>query len=184
MRPYMVDTAVADKIPVSSLYPDRYGVGRSKVYEYLKALGIQTFKPDGRHSYLHWADFEALDKYAAILEREGEDQAAVFASQWQQHSNPSTDTSTLATTESLALPPALQLIIDVIVARLAPTPDDPLQPQRQLQEACDRGWHLSTSQLQRILGTRPRHESTRYGFAFKHIGRFGRESAWRIERSP
>lgn len=180
----MVDLAVADRIPVSSLYPDRYGVGRSKVYEYLKALEIQTFKPDGtRFSYLEWADFEALDKYTALLQSEGEEPAATFANQWRQQRGTSTDASNLVPAEVAALPPALQLMIEAIAARLAPVPADPLLPQRQLQEVCDRGWQLSTSQLRAIVGTRPQQESDRYGFEFECVGRMGRQRAWRVKRA-
>jgi|SRR5579885_259199 len=176
----MTDIAIADKIPVSSLYPDRYGVGRSKVYEYLKALGIQTFKPDGRHSYIQWADFEALDKYVSTWMHEGEEQANSFAAQWRQQHGTSTDASSLAPVEVAALPPALQIVIEAIAAQLSPPRPDPLTPQRQLQEACDRGWQLSTSQLRTILGTRPRRD--RYGFCFEHAGRIGRENAWTVKR--
>lgn len=71
-------------------------------------------------------------------------------------------------------------LLDLFAARLASAPTDPLLPQRQLQDACDRGWQLSTSQLRAILGARPR-PGDRYGFQLQRVGRIGKESAWSVK---
>lgn len=84
-------------------------------------------------------------------------------------------------------------LIDAIAGRVVelvslnpsgrPTPD-PLVRLRLLQEACDQGWLLSTSQLAPLLGVKSLSGQVieRYGFRFTRVGRNGIESAWRIEQ--
>lgn len=62
---------------------------------------------------------------------------------------------------------------------------DPLANLRALQEACDRGWLLSSSQLAPLVGLKNVHGKAfeRYGFKFVKAGKNGSESAWRIEKS-
>jgi hypothetical protein len=65
-------------------------------------------------------------------------------------------------------------------------PPDPLSNLRSIQEACDRGWLLSTSQLAVLLGVKSLSGKTvqRFGFTFTRAGKNGGESAWRVERMP
>ncbi len=81
---------------------------------------------------------------------------------------------------------ALALVVDAIAGKLQDLkPADPLANLRSLEEACDRGWLLSTSQLAALLGVKSfsGKEFTRYGFRFNRVGRNGAESAWRVEKS-
>jgi biotin operon repressor len=63
---------------------------------------------------------------------------------------------------------------------------DLLSNLRSIQEACDRGWLLSTSQLASLLGVKTLSGKTiqRFGFTFTRVGRNGAESAWKVERLP
>jgi biotin operon repressor len=81
---------------------------------------------------------------------------------------------------------ALALVVDAIAGKLQDLkPDDPLANLRSLEEACDRGWLLSTSQLAALLGVKSlsAKEFSRYGFTFTRVGRNGVESSWRIRKS-
>jgi hypothetical protein len=79
-------------------------------------------------------------------------------------------------------------LVDAIAGKLAeviPTPQpDPLADLRRLQEACDQGWLLSTSQLAPLLGLNSLSGQSfeRYGFTFTRTGRNGTESAWKINK--
>ncbi len=78
---------------------------------------------------------------------------------------------------------ALALVVDAIAGKLQDLkPADPLANLRSLEEACDRGWLLSTSQLASLLGVKSLNgkEFSRYGFRFTRVGRNGAESAWRV----
>jgi hypothetical protein len=61
---------------------------------------------------------------------------------------------------------------------------DPLANLRALQEACDRGWLLSSSQLSPLVGLKSLHgkEFDRFGFKFVKVGKNGAESAWKVEK--
>jgi len=83
-------------------------------------------------------------------------------------------------------------LIDAIAGKLVeilptptPTPTaDPLANLRMIQEACDHGWLLSSSQLAALLGIHPPSGQSfdRYGFRFVRSGRNGAESAWKITK--
>jgi len=78
---------------------------------------------------------------------------------------------------------ALALVVDAIAGKLQDlTLADPMVNLRSLEEACDRGWLLSTSQLAPLLGLKSLNgkEFCRYGFRFTRVGRNGSESAWRV----
>ena len=81
-------------------------------------------------------------------------------------------------------------LVDAIAGKLVealPTPQpDPLAALRLIQEACEQGWLLSSSQLAPLLGVKPPSGASfeRYGFTFTRTGRNGAESAWRISKEP
>jgi len=78
---------------------------------------------------------------------------------------------------------ALALVVEALAGKLQDSqPPDPLVNLRSLEEACDRGWLLSTSQLAPLLGLKSLNgkEFSRYGFRFTRVGRNGSESAWRV----
>jgi hypothetical protein len=52
-----------------------------------------------------------------------------------------------------------------------------------LTKASRNRWELPTSQLELLVGARPRGSSfSRYGFTFRAVGRHGQETSWRVER--
>jgi hypothetical protein len=52
-----------------------------------------------------------------------------------------------------------------------------------LTKAARLGWELPTSQVQLLLGAKPRGASLdRYGFTFRAVGKHGQETSWRVER--
>lgn len=71
-----------------------------------------------------------------------------------------------------------------VAALLQPPTTDTLANLRQLQEACDRGWLLSSSQLAPLVGLKTLHGKAfeRFGFRFMKVGRNGSQGAWRVEK--
>jgi hypothetical protein len=52
-----------------------------------------------------------------------------------------------------------------------------------LTKAARLGWELPTSQVQLLLGAKPRGAAMeRYGFTFRAAGKHGQETSWRVER--
>lgn len=176
----MAPTSVISGIPVNSLYPDRYQIGKSKLYEILKQLKITPYR-DGKTACITLEQLHQLDRYMAGEGVETFTETSTELSGETSTGATSPQLQAIVPVEMSTLPPALQLIVDAIAARMSATPVDPLLPQRQLQELCDRGWLASTSQLIKILGVRPRTDMVRYGFRFEPMGKMGREGSWQVK---
>ncbi|MGB5632308.1 MAG: hypothetical protein WBM44_03145 [Waterburya sp.] len=86
-------------------------------------------------------------------------------------------------------PSALIGVIETVVQRLIPNNKSPLAYLRDIEEAYQNGWLLSTSELANLLGLSPKtitsygQEFSDAGFIFARAGtRKGGEIAWLIEK--
>ena len=86
-------------------------------------------------------------------------------------------------------PSALVGVIETVVKRIIPNPKSPLAYLRDIEEAYQNGWLLSTSELADLLGlssktiTNYGQEFSDAGFLFERAGtRKGGELAWSIEK--
>jgi hypothetical protein len=170
----------------------RYRFGKTKLYECLDALGIQRIGRDGdRMAYITDADLEVLDQYVDISNTQGKAEAKAFALSRQASSELSEglaarDSGTPEYGISLAeqaLPAfqAMQKIFDEMTYQ-SRSPQDTLAPQRQLKEAAEEGWLLSTAQVRGILGVKAWSGGDRYGFRFEKAGKVGASTGWRVSR--
>ncbi|MGH2413722.1 MAG: hypothetical protein ACRDEA_08530 [Microcystaceae cyanobacterium] len=85
---------------------------------------------------------------------------------------------------------ALVAVVEAIVKRLIPSTGSRLSYLRELEEACEKGWLLSTSEVANLLGLSPKtvasygQEFEDAGFVFSRAGtRKGGEIAWAIDKS-
>jgi hypothetical protein len=162
---------------VSELWPDRYGVGRSKVYEFLKRLGITPFKPEGdKRGHITLDQLQDLDLYVNMLGTKGPEKAQEFAQKRLNSAasiapvSASTDASTVLASPT-ELPPAIVALAQAIAQQLQPIqPLDLLAPQRALEDASLNAWHLKSRQL-RSLGIYPQTGATVYGFELHRVKR-------------
>jgi hypothetical protein len=59
----------------------------------------------------------------------------------------------------------------------------PIQNWRELEEACEKGWFLTTKQVQELAGAKPRGNQWRRGaFVFTKAGKIGNQAAWLVEK--
>lgn len=181
-----------DLIPVSSL-SDRYEVARSNVYNRLSGLGIEPEKQGGK-AYLNADQLRLMDALDRHLKAGGT--IADFQHDGQLSYRPtghaessyrtqgSVDTLPLSRKGDQSL--ALALVVEAIAEKLTDLkPTDPLANLRTLDEAAQRGWLLSSSQLAPLLGLKTLTGQTvhRYGFTCTRQGRNGIESAWKIAKA-
>lgn len=170
-----VASLVANKIPVASLYPDRYGLGKTKLYEYLGDLGIKPTL-ENRRSFITLDQLALLDRYVPIAsDRQA---AATFLSTLPAEPIQEQVRGIVHSAET-STPPWIPLL--EAIAQLQ-QPPDPLALHRQLEEVVEHGWVLSSSQLREILGATPKEGDRRYGFTFSRQGRIGRQSGWRVAK--
>ncbi len=59
----------------------------------------------------------------------------------------------------------------------------PLDNLRDLEDAVSYGWLLTTTQIEKLLGVKPRGEAfERQGFIFTRQGKAGREAQWSVKK--
>lgn len=180
----MIKTAET-AVPVNSLFPDRYNLQKSSVYKALTDLKINTFKEDkGKTKYITFQQLSALDEYMDILKMSGRQTAETFASEYAQKTAtaPAIAPANLLSESSTEFSSgaAMLALANAISLHAQPVQADPLAPQKHLQEACTKGWVLSTAQVREIVGMKSWHGQMRYGFCFQKEGRVGNQSGWLV----
>ncbi len=178
---------ILDRVPISQL-PSRYGIARSNLYTRLKDLGIEPEK-ERKRAYVNASQLQLLDALHSHLQKGG------ITSEFlkQRESEPSRQNQALVaeSTEQISLfqPSALVAVVETIVKRLVPTTGSRLSYLRELEEANERGWLLSTSEVASLLGLSPKtvreygEEFSDAGFVFRRAGiRKGGEIAWAIDK--
>lgn len=199
--------------PISSLQKRYKLSSRQAVYDRINALGIepvvrgklsneQLDKLDKLDKHLKWGgtlsnfdDFNSFDnfidpqllppprayRFNKHLKSEGtlSDFADVEIAPL-----PSEQTA-VATTQKLD-PVQLELtfveLVREIAAAIKPVAD-PLQHYEALEKAIANDWLLSTTEVQNLIGTKPKGEYLQRGsFVFVRAGKMGAQAAWRVEK--
>ena len=185
-----------DLVPLSQL-PSRYSIARSNLYNRIKDLKVETVK-QGRKAFVTATDLELLDGLHAHLGRGGTtvgfvqilkkkgglalstvDRPASYITESSQHSEP-----------IIAINPvALVSTIETVVKRMIPPSNNRLNYLKELEEAYQSGWLLSTSELSDLLEFAPKtiagygEQFSDAGFTFTRAGsRKGGEIAWSIDK--
>lgn len=187
-----------DLIPLSQL-PSRYGIARSNLYTRLKDLKIESVK-QGRKAFVTATSLELLDGLHAHLEQGGT--TSEFIKKLQEYNNqiisiphnsssvsPSWDAEYPEEPTVSLNPSALVGVIETVVKKLIPTSRNRLNYLRELEEAYQHQWLLSTSELADLLGLNQKtitnygQEFSDAGFLFERSGiRKGGEIAWSIDK--
>ena len=185
-----------DRVPLSQL-PSRYGIARSALYTRLKDLKIEPEK-QGKRAFLDASQLQLLDELHSHLQNGGT--TGEFLKQ-RENERPGQSRTDSWTEESSALvqdspgqisltqPGALVAVVEAIVKRLVPSAGSRLSYLRELEEAYEKGWLLSTKEVADLLGLSPKtvriygKEFEDAGFLFTRAGiRKGGKVAWAIEK--
>ncbi|NJO94546.1 MAG: hypothetical protein HC820_09865 [Hydrococcus sp. RM1_1_31] len=176
-----------DRVPITQL-PSRYGIARSNLYIRLKDLGIEPEKM-GKKGFVNAEQLQLLDALHDHIQKGGT--TGEFLKSLDSD-RPQIDPALVISTTGqnpLFHPPTLVAVVEAIVKRLLPTTGSRLSYLRELEEACERGWLLSTSEVADLLGLSPRtiaaygQEFSDAGFVFTRTGtRKGGEIAWLIDK--
>ena len=179
-----------DRVPITQL-PSRYSIARSALYTRLKDLQIEPTK-EGRKAFINAEHLQLLDDLHQHIQQGGI--TADFLKQ-NRTGQSRTDESGALVQDSpgqiLSMQPgALVAVVEAIVKRLMPNTGSRLSYLRELEEACFKGWLLSTSEIADLLGLSPKTVAS-YGQVFEDAGfvftragtRKGGEIAWAIDKS-
>ena len=190
-------TVEVDLIPLSQL-PNRYGIARSNLYNRLKDLKIESIK-QGRKAFITSTQLQMLDGLDVHLQQGGT--TPEYLAQLSSHQSLTTvptNHTEVYHPESLETyrEPTLTIqasalvgAIETVVKRLIPGNRSRLSYLRELEEAYEKGWLLSTSEVANLLGLSPKtvanygQEFNDAGFIFARVGvRKGGEIAWSVDK--
>ena len=175
-------------IPISQL-PSRYDIARSALYTRLKDLQIEPIK-EGRKAYVNNEQLQLLDDLHQHIQQGGvtsdflqdRDQKEIFSSPTKESLSLVQDSPGQILSEQ---PKALISLIEAVINRVLPSSQ--LSYLHELEEAYQKRWLLSTSELARLLKLSPKtianygQEFEDAGFVFTRIGRRKRgEIAWMV----
>lgn len=186
-----------DSFPVADL-ADRYQVARSNIYKRLEGLSIKPEKI-GNKSVINGDQLVVMDELDQHLKADGT--IASFNNPTGQakeshetagHSNGNGAIAKPKASDQLVTAHQLLAVLERISEVIAAPPQLPpaappahgLDTLRRIQEAYERQWKLSTSQLAPLLGMKGLSgaEVKRFGFVFTRVGKNGNESAWSISK--
>ena len=182
---------VLDNFPVSQLQ-SRFNIGKQAVYNRLDALKIKPFK-EGNRSYLKPEQLELLDKLHEYVTHGGT--MAEFKSQLDKVDSPlDTVDSKVDGLDDLVKSSQsndLELLVQVLSASVEKAitsgkSKSPLWYMKELKEATEEGWLLTTSQVQKLIGVKPKTKKgentyTRGSFSFVKSGNIGTQTAWKVK---
>jgi hypothetical protein len=155
------------------------GLSRSAFYKRMAQAGVKP-KRIGQNSFLTQEHVQALDALAAYI---------------QTGANPDMFPGRLQTSPELSLVQAETRF--PAAAPVEEAEEDQEAPEELvaaavqhldgllsfLTKAARNSWELPTSQVELLVGARPRGATfSRYGFTFRPAGKHGQETSWRVER--
>jgi DNA-binding Lrp family transcriptional regulator len=184
-----------DRLPLSQLL-SRYGIARSALYTRLKDLQIEPVK-EGKKAYVDGSQLQLLDELHEHIQGGGTTNE--FLKQKTSKSTGLSRTPYKTQESSLIVqdspgqitlqPSGLVAVVEAIFLRLLPKTGSRLSYLRELEEAYEKGWLLSTSELADLLGLSPKtvaaygQQFEDAGFVFTRAGtRKGGEIAWAINK--
>ena len=171
---------------------------RKGIYARIKALGLQLPKDNKRRSYATEQMLQQLDDLDAHLKNGGELKSYVPTTHTEVMSEviephdevtkPHEVTSGHISNTNELLPEVLPDQVTLLPQLLSVIENltnnrDPLLPNRLLSEAADKGYILTSKQVQEILGIKPKGKTfIRLGFLFTKVGMDGVYSSYKVER--
>ena len=193
-----MDMMEVDLIPLSQL-PSRYGIARSNFYNRLKDLKIEPIK-QGRKAFISSSSLQLLDQLHAHIMEGGitsdfiqqkhhlNHQLVVGSNAELELDTPISIQNNIEPTITLQ-PNAFISVVEAVVKRFIPTDNSRLTYLRELEEAYQNGWLLSTSEVANLLGLTQKtitsygQEFSDAGFVFTRSGMRKRgEIAWAIDK--
>jgi hypothetical protein len=171
----MAEATPIHRHPVAQVQQES-GLSRSAFYKRMAQAGVRPIRV-GQNSYLESIHLQALAELEAHVQAGG---------------NPEAFPGRLQTSPELAMVPSPGR-----PAPLEEVEEDQEAPEELvaaavlhldqllsfLTKAARNSWELPTSQVQLLVGAKPRGSSfSRYGFTFRASGKHGQETSWRVER--
>lgn len=188
---------MAELFPLANLR-DRYRIGKQAEINRRKHLGVKPIKVEGTY-YITEEQLKVLDALDHWLVQQGGKMAdfdpnlAVDSLESSgQLTRPDTlDSRPMEAQEATLIDgsevspagnPEWGPLIELLAEKIQP-PQSPLQNWRELEEACEKGWLLTTKQVHELAGAKPKGKQWHRGaFIFTKAGKIGNQLAWLVEK--
>lgn len=173
----MADPTPIHRHPVSQVQQES-GLSRAAFYKRMAQAGVKPIRV-GQNSFLEREHLEALRALEEHIQAGGKPEA--FPGRLQTSPDvalvPAPGRSISTAVEE---PEEDQEVPEELVAAAVAHLDGLLS---FLTKAARNSWELPTSQVQLLVGAKPRGATfSRYGFSFRPAGKHGQETSWRVER--
>ena len=172
---------------------ERYGLKtRQSIYDWIKAGNLILPKDERGHAYATPEQIEVLDQLVEHLKTGGTlgsftpvSSPEIYTSVDSQidTSEPSTVYQIVDTVNSTEDSPMVMLerLVGVVVSNIQPR--SPLWFHDELEKAAKQGWILSTSEVETLIGVKPKGEVfCRGGWEFVRAGKIGNQGAWKVNK--
>ena len=174
-----------DFYPVADL-KKRYGIGKQADINRRKHLGIAPQKVDGTYSITE-DQLSLLDKLDEFLKSSPKAKMTDFDIDSFTGTTVLDTTATLVKDDSSLVPQEEEEHNDLVelVETIAYTisPPNPISHWEKLQWLVDNEIIISTSEVQQLVGTKPKGDKwTRGSYTFKKQGKLGSQSGWIVLR--
>lgn len=172
---------------------ERYGLKtRQSIYDWIKAAKLTLPKDERGHAYATPEQIEVLDQLAEHLKAGGTlgsftpvSSPEIYTSTDSQidTSDPATVYSLVDTVNSEVDSPMVMLerLVGAIASNIQPR--SPLWFHEELEKASKQDWILSTSEVESLIGVKPKGEVFhRGGWEFTRAGKIGNQGAWMVNK--
>ncbi|MBD2437335.1 hypothetical protein [Nostoc sp. FACHB-110] len=164
-----------NRVPVKDL-TNRYNIGKTALYARFEAAGIKPIK-EGTRSYISTEELEELDGLDSYLKTGG------VLSEFRPTIVPVEEISSIAMLQNEPANFTTNWLMNVVERLIFTSRKSPLDRYRELEEVAQNGWVLSTSDIEAIIGIKPRILGMAYGsFQISRCGKVGREAGWIIKK--
>ncbi|MCC5640640.1 hypothetical protein LC593_33375 [Nostoc sp. CHAB 5844] len=154
----------------------RYGIGRTALYERFKAAHVKPIK-EGTRSHVSHQDIEELDRLDAYLKTGG------VLSEFRSKIVPIEEISSIETLLDEPANITTNWLMSVVERLIFTSKKSPLEQYRELEEVSQQGWILPTSDIEAIIGIKPRILGLTYGsFQIIRSLKVGREAGWLVKK--
>jgi len=159
---------------------ERYNLkSRQSIYSWCEAAGIKLSSDEHGIKYASESAIAMLDQLQEHIKNGGN------LKNFQKSITPTvigTDTS-LDTVQDTHVNTVFNNSVLGELARLIINENNPLRHHQLLKEASQEGWILSSSEVEKLIGTKPKGEKFVRGcWCFNRCGKVGSQAGWIVER--
>lgn len=164
-----------NRVPVKDL-TNRYNIGKTALYARFEAAGVKPIK-EGTRSYISQQDLEELDRLDAFIKTGG------VMSEFRPQIVPFEEMNSIEALQDEPANLTANLLMGLVERLIFTSQKSPLDRYRELEEVAKNEWILSTSDIEVIIGMKPRILGMTYGsFQIIRCGKVGREAGWLIKK--